>query len=155
MACGFSRQCLESLRLRPCALKCTHLPRIRWAEAANKLARQIRRPWLDSLFAIGRTALPALFKLYDVPANENNLGELLREILYAIAPLKASPSDRRFLASGRPPAVGLHFRHYLPTQQPDTAYFPTVTRSNAFSRFASRGVSLFSKPPRPIMRHRY
>jgi hypothetical protein len=54
------------------------LPKIRSAKAATKLARQIRRQLLDSLFAIFSTALPALCKLYDAPANENDLAELLR-----------------------------------------------------------------------------
>jgi hypothetical protein len=80
MACGFSGQFLENLSLRPCAVKCTHLPKIRSAEAATKLARQIRRQWLDSLFGIFCTAPPALFKLYDVPADENDLAELLPEM---------------------------------------------------------------------------
>lgn len=47
MACGFSRQCLENLCLRPCAVKYTHLPKIRSAKAATKLARLICRQLLD------------------------------------------------------------------------------------------------------------
>jgi hypothetical protein len=57
------------LIFRPCAVECTHLPKVRSSKAPAKLPGQIPGKLLDKLLPVFGTVLPALFESNDASAN--------------------------------------------------------------------------------------